>query len=136
MIQSEGNDLNSIARLASILLLLLVIGCKEEVTQPPNDLISEGEFVEILVEMNLIEATRSMHASKEHKEDIHPTVFYRQLWEDHSISEEQFNNSFDFYRNDLIRMADLYEQAAQILKRKEDDINAAKKAAKENKIVP
>jgi len=124
--------LSSIAKLAGILLLVLAIGCKEEVVLPPEDLISKEEFVDILVEMNLIEATRSMHASKEQKEDIHPTIFYRQLWKDHGISEEQFHRSFDHYRGDLIEMSDLYERAAQKLKRKEDDINAAKRAAKKD----
>ena len=111
--------------------MISIISCTEEVVAPPSDLIPESEFVEIMVDLNLIEATRSMHASKEQKVETHPTIFYRQLWDDHSITEAQFERSFDFYRKDLEHMSTIYVQAAEILKRKEDDINAAKKELKD-----
>ena len=112
-------------------LVVLLVGCKEEEIIVPSDLIAEEEFVGIMVELSLIEATRSLHASKEHKSDTHPTIFYRQLWEDHHISQDQFERSFAFYRKDLDRMAVIYEQVALTLKRKEDNINAAKRALKD-----
>jgi hypothetical protein len=110
--------------------MISVISCKEEILAPPSDLIPESDFVEIMVDLNLIEATRSMHASKEQKLETHPSIFYRQLWEDYDVTEEQFERSFEFYRKDLEHMSTIYERAAEILKRKEDDINAAKKAQK------
>ncbi len=130
MIQYEGNDLNLIARLFGIVLMISIISCKEEVQAPPSDLIPESDFVGIMVDLNIIEATRSMHASKEQKLETHPSIFYRQLWDDYEVTEAQFERSFDFYRKDLEHMSTIYERAAEILKRKEDDINAAKKALK------
>lgn len=122
--------MNSTVKIALSFLFILLIGCKEKEITVPKNLIAEGEFVDIMVELSLIEATRSLHSTKEHKTDTHPTIFYRQLWEGHSISKEQFEHSFSHYRLDLDQMAEIYEKVALILKRKEDDINAAKRALK------
>ena len=123
--------MNSTVKIAVIFLLIFLVGCKEEEIVAPNDLIAEEEFIGIMVELSLIEATRSLHSTKEHKSNTHPTIFYRQLWEDYHVSQDQFERSFAFYRMDLDRIALIYEQVALALKRKEDDINAAKRALKD-----
>ncbi len=111
-------------------IALVLSSCAEEQKEPPADLIPENQFVELLVDMNLIEAVRSMTMTKEKSSKVPTEEFYNHIWKEKGITEEEFLRSFAFYRKDVEKMSELYSQASDILKRKEDDINALKKRDK------
>ncbi|NND93280.1 MAG: DUF4296 domain-containing protein [Flavobacteriales bacterium] len=111
-----------------IILLIFISSCQvEEEIIPPKDLIPEDEFVEILVDLNLIESIRSMHMTKEKETKVETEVFYNELWERTDVSAEQFKTSFEFYRKDVEKMAEFYDRASQSIKRKEDLLNEQKR---------
>lgn len=111
-------------------MILASFSCaQEEAVKTPDNLIPEEDFVEVLVDLNLIEAVRSMHISKENKDKVETELFYSELWERQNISEEQFLLSFEYYRKDPDKMAEFYKQAAELIKRKEDLLNEEKRNA-------
>lgn len=119
-----------VLRIESLLIILLIFisSCQvEEEIIPPKDLIPEDEFVEILVDLNLIESIRSMHMTKEKETKVETEVFYNELWERTDVSAEQFKTSFEFYRKDVEKMAEFYDRASQSIKRKEDLLNEQKR---------
>lgn len=122
---SEDNVLRSSINI-TLFTFLLLFSCKEEAKVRPEHIMEEEEFVEVLVDMNLIEAIRSINVTKEKDSKVPTEAFYNQLWTEKGITEEEFLQSFEYYREDPEKMSELYREAADILKRKEDDVNALK----------
>lgn len=122
--------LHSLVKIVSLGLLGLLVACSSEqlIPQAPKDLIGEELFVELIVELNLIEAVKSVkltNISKEEKAE-RTAQFYENVWVKHGINEEQFKTSFAYYRSQTETMAKIYGEVALKIKRLEDLNNQSK----------
>ena len=123
----EVSAWNLLIRMCLMVGLILMTSCQEDKPPAPSDLLPEDRFVEVLVDLNLIEAVRSMHITKEKENKAETEEFYNELWERTDISEAQFKSSFEYYQKDPEKMAEFYERVSELIKRKEDLLNEQKR---------
>lgn len=93
--------------------------------EPPEDLIPEKEFVKLLYEINRLEGARSSNTIQKKKIPIQ--AYYSTLFQDHSVSPEQFETSFDYYHSKPEQIAIYYQWVIDSLRVDEQASNAPKK---------
>ncbi|MEM8928099.1 MAG: DUF4296 domain-containing protein [Bacteroidota bacterium] len=74
--------------------LLFIFSCKEKLIEPPKDLISQAEMMEILYDLALINGLRSTNAAVFDKYDIETMPY---LYEKYGIDSLQFVKSDAYY---------------------------------------
>lgn len=99
------------------ILVLLVASCGNEpdVAQPEG-LIEENQMVQILKEMQLVEA-RYQRRLFEPRDKIKEKTLaqYAKLLADHNITEEQFIRSYDYYKKNPEQLTAMYERVIEEL---------------------
>lgn len=80
------------------LLILLLLGCTKEKTQKPANLIPEDKMVEILYDINLLQALRNTNYSVYTQENINPEEY---IYKKYSIDSLQFAESNQYYITDV-----------------------------------
>jgi hypothetical protein len=121
-----GKGFHSILAISALILgLLFSCQAKEAVVTPPEGLLTNEEFTDVMEDLFMIEGLRSMHTSAEHKQ-LNPTeAYYNALWEEQNIEKQRFLNSFDYYSKDRLYMEKVYAEIAKRLKIEEDKIKSA-----------
>ncbi len=80
------------------LLILLLLGCTKEKNQKPAKLIPEDKMVEILYDINLLQALRNTNYSVYTQENINPEEY---IYKKYSIDSLQFAESNQYYITDV-----------------------------------
>ncbi|MFT7613848.1 MAG: hypothetical protein ACI9J3_002828 [Parvicellaceae bacterium] len=92
-------------------LLLSACGSGPIETEKPGDLIPYDKMIDVVVDLNLVEAQVSevQLLQKVIKDSVHE--YYGQLFHKHNISREQLNSSLDYYTTQGSQMDSIYGKA-------------------------
>ena len=125
--------------LKHILLFLLITSCsKIEKPKKPDNLISKDKMVDIIVDINLINAAKGINKRVLEENQINPEAY---ILEKYNVDSIQFKASNNFYAYDIKAYEAIYKSAKEELEkrkaawavegealiRKEDSIRDAKR---------
>ncbi|MFN0031392.1 MAG: DUF4296 domain-containing protein [Flavobacteriales bacterium] len=88
---------------------MLFFACSDAQVQAPANLIEQNKFVEVLVDVRLLEGSYSAKVQRPDTIRSKMTGYYQTLFDKHGISKEQFVSSYNYYlqRNaEMIGMED------------------------------
>ncbi len=108
-----------------LVMVWMFASCNEEKPKPIN-LISEGEMVEVLVELHLAEAR--MEVINIPQDSIRPLLKarYAEIFKDLEVDSSAFNQTFSHYEQDPKQMDLLYEKVVNELVARETKYRIAK----------
>lgn len=94
-----------------VIAALFMLACSsEETVSAPDNLIPEDQFVDILVDVHLIEGAVG-HVGRLEGTSIDQTYgMYRAVFEEHGVTLESFQASFEYYESDLETMSSIYDR--------------------------
>lgn len=99
----------------AVFLILSLLGCKpvvEKMDPPPDDLIPRDEMVDIIVDLQLMEAILvTKQKSKAKDLDFTKYYVYNSILAKYKITRDQFERSHAYYQQDLKTMDEIYEEA-------------------------
>ena len=109
-----------------ILSLLLFFGCTqkiETVVIPPENLISQDQMVDIVVDLLIYDAIM-VKKQKKNSKDLDSTKYYlhNSIMEKYNITRERFDASFNYYAHDLKVMDGIYAEAITKLSKMQGEI--------------
>ena len=108
-----------------LLLLTLTVGsCVEKLMEKPDDLIAKEKMVNILSELAILNAAKSINVGKLREHDIDPTTF---VFKKYGIDSLQFVASDRYYASIPLDYEEIYTEVEAILARKTEKIEEAKK---------
>ena len=96
-------------KLKLIIILSLVLGCKNSLNQepiPPENLISKEKMIDIIYDMTLINVAKGVNKSILENNGIIPEQY---LFNKHSIDSILFAKSNEYYSYDLKTYQTIYE---------------------------
>ena len=93
-----------------------VIGCKE----PDQPSISQEKMIDILIDVHLIEA--SLLGFSEEQKDSLSLAYYDQIYQIHSISEEEFIEGMEYLKGHPDYMTKTYEKVLEEIDKKEAEM--------------
>lgn len=99
-------------------MVLLFFSCKKK-TEIPADIIPHNKMAAVLKDVHLNEA---LIANKRFKRDTLPEIvstFYCDIFEEHEITEEDFQRSLDYYTIHLDEMKKVYQMVVAELNKEE-----------------
>ena len=97
-----------------IIVVGLITSCESEHAITP-DLIERDKMVEVISEIELTQALIKL----KFKDTINSQELYDQIYEQFKISEEEFNNSLEFYCQTPKQAEGLYLEAIEVLTAKQ-----------------
>lgn len=92
---------------------LLLVGCikTKEAAQPPADLLAKEKMMDVLFDIQLIEARHQRRLIKKGEKLRDKSLgYYTALWEKHQVKEEQFKSSYDYYMETPDVMHEIWEE--------------------------
>jgi len=97
-----------------IIVLAIILfshtACKEEKKTLPKDIISKERMVEVITELELVQALSKLKFTS--KETVkNRELLFQEIFNEFNITEEQFNNSLKYYAQTPIELSKLYDQA-------------------------
>lgn len=118
-----------------IVLLILLVSCKEEVIQKPDQLVEKDVMVNVMVDLSILEAIKYQNPASLDTFKINPRDF---IYKKYKIDSLQFAKSNVYYASDYEDYKLMFEQIVQRLdaKKKSADslVNLEKK--KKNPLLP
>ncbi len=108
-----------------ILFAVLLFSCTEDEknTQLPEDVLSKAEMVEVMVDVQLLEATFNQRLLREDDPMVKMAVYYNQIFEKHGVEREKFVNSHRYWTARPEEMLEIYHEVINRLTRLEEEIN-------------
>ena len=121
-------------RLWAGILIALLMACSsaESEEQAPADLISMDSFSEIMVDVQLLEATFNQKFWREDDPNRKKAEFYQQIFEKHGVSKEHFELSYEYYSQRPEEMMLVYEYVINELSQREEKISTSITDAQQN----
>ncbi|SDG63358.1 protein of unknown function [Flavobacterium omnivorum] len=111
-----------------IVLLILLVSCKEEVIQKPDQLVEKDVMVNVMVDLSILEAIKYQNPASLDTFKINPRDF---IYKKYKIDSLQFAKSNVYYASDYEDYKLMFEQIVQRLdaKKKSADslVNLEKK---------
>jgi hypothetical protein len=102
------------------LILLLLAACSEPPPVPPPDLIPRDRFVQVMADVQVIEARINHEMVVDQRTDGPAQRYYDDLYAEHGISKEQYARTYQWYTEHPLQMKALYEDVlTELGKRKE-----------------
>ncbi len=114
-------------RLVIALFLLTLIGCDQKpdlnrVPPAPENLMTEEEFTQVMVDVEILEATLKLKLIRKPDLKDRILVYYDQIFEKNGITEKQFRDNLDFYTNQAVRIAVVYDSVQVRLSRMKKEL--------------
>lgn len=114
--------------MVSILSLLVIFGCTqkiETVAEPPNNLITQDQMVDIVADLVILDAIL-IKKQKMKSDDLDSTKYYlhNSILVKYNISRESFDDSFNYYAYNLKTMDDIYAKAITKLSKMQGEIES------------
>ena len=108
-----------------VILVLLLMGCQDvERPEPPADLISKDKMADIMVDVYLSNAAKSVNNWMLKSNGV---LLNRYIYEKHGIDSLQFAESNAFYTSDLAAYNDIFvlvEARLAVIKEEKDTLKA------------
>jgi Domain of unknown function (DUF4296) len=79
------------------ILITLITACATKSVPAPADLIAQEKFVDVMVDVRLLEGAYSARVAKPDTIKPYMNAYYNNLFTKHGISKEQFKTSYAYY---------------------------------------
>jgi hypothetical protein len=107
----------------SLLLAIVLAACVGKgKNTPPKNLIPEDKFVDLMVEVHLIEASINQRFVKLVDSTDQSLSYYRFLFEKEGVAKADFDSTFAYYTRHPKMMNNVYEQVQIRLKAMAEDL--------------
>lgn len=104
-----------------VLLALVLLGCTAQEPAPPADLIARGAFVQVLADVQMIEA-RINHAVVDQRTDSTGQNYYDGMYAERKITKDEYARTYQWYAEHPEQMKAVYEEVlVELGKRKEEE---------------
>jgi len=109
------------------LILFLFISCSQKkLESKPSGLLSKDKMTDVLVDIHLAEGAADNRKLKSGQIDLMMTTRYKELFQKHEITYEEFKVSYDYYMNHAEELAEIYTEVVNKLTTRESLINRDK----------
>ena len=105
--------------LAVIMLGLALVACQME--ERPEGIMERDEFKEALLDAQLVEARMNHEMILEQMKTMPVQKYYEELFERHQITEEQFQETFNYYTEHPDELKAIYEEIMTELTLRKDN---------------
>ena len=105
--------------LAVIMLGLVLVACQLE--ERPEGIMGRDEFKEALLDAQMIEARMNHEMILEQMKTMPVQKYYEELFERHQITEEQFQETFNYYTEHPDELKAIYEDIMTELTLRKDN---------------
>ena len=78
-------------------VVLSALSCNRQETPTPEVFLSEGQMIDIMTDVQIIEADINYRKSKGMDVDSIPILFYDQLFEHYGITDSIFRENMEYY---------------------------------------
>ena len=119
--------------LLSQLFLFLLVSCSGKRVKVPDDLLPEEKMAEVLVDVELLEATNNSRMIGLEDRDERMKRYYREIFEHHGITEKEFNDSYSFYEKHPEKLEEIYTSVFEKLEKMQTEEETRIKSKKKNK---
>jgi hypothetical protein len=114
-------------RLAAFFILLLLAGCAADApADRPDDVLDHDKFVLVMTDVQLLEATSRKKLIRDGDPKERTAQFYKQLFDKHEITEEEFKRSYLWWNSEPELMVEVYEKVLENLSRLEEETKPGK----------
>lgn len=98
--------------------LFFIFGCGTETTQPPDDLIPRDTFVELLAEVQLIEAVFNQNMIRNDDPRARIARYYKTTFEKFDVTPEQFQTTYTWYYSQPELLLEIYDEVITVISTK------------------
>lgn len=108
---------NSIKYFSILLLVVIINACNEDKSKEvPSNIVSEDVFVEMLKDIHIAESA----VEKMRLEDVnsiirHKKTFFLNVVNHYGLSQEDFNDNYNFYSKDVTNFSIIYDKVLEAL---------------------
>jgi len=107
----------------SFIIFLAVFSCASDgYKKVPENLITEEKFVDLMVEMHLIEANINQRFVKLVDSTDTSFGYYRYLFDKYEVKKVDFDSTFNYYSRNPDKLDLVYDQVQERLKAMADDL--------------
>jgi len=112
-----------------ILTIMFAYSCNhiKEKKEKPEGLIPKSEFVDIMIDIRMVETSIRQKISKGNNAIKSTDYYYSYIFKKHNITPEQFNTSLKYYSSEVKEMQDINVQVVERLTQMESEVKAQKK---------
>jgi len=106
---------------------VILIACRNK-NNSPDGIIPENQFVSILVDIHLADATLNIIQMKNANLEFTADDYYFSVLKKHNTNKQKFDKSLEYYSKDMVRYNKIYDEVLKNLSILEG--NFSKKAIK------
>ena len=107
-----------------LILICLLFSCSNSDEKTPENILSKNNFESILKEIHLAEATFELHKTKgmgKAKNELANS--YQYIYSKHTISEEEFKLTLEYYSNHPKKLEKIYDKILKELTKERATLN-------------
>ena len=98
-----------IKNLIALCICLVLVACADEKNTVPENILPVQKMSEVMVDVNLLEASLGQNINTGIKVDSVNSKISFEVFKKHNITEEQYQESFDYYLQHLDSLDKIYE---------------------------
>jgi hypothetical protein len=98
-----------------IIFILFVFSACENNNKVPPGVIPENQFVSLLVDIHIADASISILQFKEPRYKLSPDDYYYSILKKHNTNKREFDKSLEYYSRDLERYNRIYDDVLRNL---------------------
>lgn len=103
-----------------LLVIFLLASCAQQEPEPPADLIGRDAFVQVLADVQLIEARINHEMVVDQRIDSPAQRYYDELYTDRKITKDHYARTYQWYAEHPERMKAVYEDVLVELGRRKE----------------
>jgi len=104
--------------------LIVASGCSNnKKTDKPENLIHRDKMVQVLADIQLIEASIKLNNNRKLKKEEYTYYYYQYLFEKHNITQEDFNTSLEYYQAHISTLDTIYIDVVSELNKLQGEIH-------------
>ncbi len=103
-----------------VVILFFLMSCDKKpdiyrIPEAPENLLSQEKYTQVLMEMQLLEATLKLKLIR--KNDIQQRIpgYFEEIYEKFGVTEAEFKSSLEFYNQQPLKSAEIYDSIEQRL---------------------
>ena len=104
-----------------IMVALSVISCHRQETHVPEVLLSESQMIDIITDVQIIEADINSRKAKGENIGSDPVDFYNQLFEHYGITDSIFSENMKYYTHDQAVLENIMDSVTNRLLKAQQD---------------
>lgn len=112
-------------KFGSLVLIISLLSCNENLLEKPDNLIPEAKMVEVLKDLAIVNAAKSTNLVVLHDNDIEPMAY---VFKKHDIDSLQFVESDRYYASLPVEYERIYKKVESKLEKEVNVVEEAKRA--------